>query len=264
MMSADYKIWSTTLLSLIATTLLLFYFSDDWRSWHPATCMPDDCFCEEIRPGAIAQPANAWSSLSFVLVGMSVLFSATRRRRANFKIKPSNQTIENQGAITLYTTALFVIGIGSAFYHASLTFVGQFFDLMGMYLLITFVILYDLSRLQKLPRPGFTGWFIIFNIVLAYFLVVFPELRRYIFGGLVAAALALEFVARNKKKTAGRILYLNSAIAVFGVASLLWILDITKVVCEPSSWLQGHAAWHMLGAVAAGLLYRYYFSSRLD
>ena len=30
--------------------------------------------------------------------------------------------------------------------------------------------------------------------------------------------------------------------------------------CDPTSWLQGHAAWHLLCAVAAYLLFRLYCS----
>ncbi len=219
--------------------------------------MPDDCFCEEIRPGAIAQPANTWSSLSFVLVGLSVLVSAPRRRFANFNTTRSNLTLKNRAATQLYAGSLFIIGLGSAFYHASLSFVGQFFDVLGMYLLITFVLLLNFSRLNKLPRPGFAGWFIILNAVLAYFLIVFPELRRYIFAGLVIAALSWEFLACSKKPAAQNY-YLRLAVASFGLGFLIWILDITKILCEPTSWLQGHALWHLLGALAAGLLFLHY------
>lgn len=253
----NYKISANTLLFLVAAAVSLFYLSADWRSWRPATCLPDDCFCEEIRPGAIAQPANTWSSLSFVLVGLSVLFSAPRRRFANFNTTRSNLAIENRAAAQLYAAALFVIGLGSAFYHASLSFVGQFFDVLGMYLLITFVILLNFSRLNKLPRPGFAAWFIILNAVLAYFLIVFPEVRRHIFGGLVIATLSLEFLARPKKIPAQNH-YLLLAVAAFGLGFLVWILDITKILCAPTSWLQGHALWHVMGAVAAGLLFLHY------
>lgn len=47
-----------------------------------------------------------------------------------------------------------------------------------------------------------------------------------------------------------------------GVAFVIWILDFTRFVCAPESWVQGHAAWHILGAVAAWYLFRYYSISR--
>ena len=33
--------------------------------------------------------------------------------------------------------------------------------------------------------------------------------------------------------------------------------------CDPTSWLQGHAAWHLLCALAAYLLFRLYASERV-
>src|SRR5512146_1138042 len=46
-----------------------------WTGWAPATCLgTGGCFCEAIHPGALAQPANSWSSLAFCLPGLFVLF----------------------------------------------------------------------------------------------------------------------------------------------------------------------------------------------
>ena len=42
----------------------------------------------------------------------------------------------------LYGYALVAVGLGSYFYHASLTFAGQVCDMSGMYFLITFALLY--------------------------------------------------------------------------------------------------------------------------
>jgi hypothetical protein len=41
-----------------------------------------------------------------------------------------------------------LIGLGSWFYHASLAFVGQGFDVAGMYLLGTFMVLYGYYLLR--------------------------------------------------------------------------------------------------------------------
>jgi len=34
--------------------------------------MPDGCFCEAMRQGAIAQPANFWSSFAFVAAAILI------------------------------------------------------------------------------------------------------------------------------------------------------------------------------------------------
>ena len=43
------------------------------------------------------------------------------------------QGTDSRGLTTPFVVALLVIGAGSAFYHASLSFAGQFVDVLGMY-----------------------------------------------------------------------------------------------------------------------------------
>ncbi len=47
-----------------------------------------------------------------------------------------------------------------------------------------------------------------------------------------------------------------------GLAFVIWNLA-QGPWCDPTSWLQGHAAWHLLCAVAAYLLFRLYASERV-
>jgi len=61
-----------------------------------------------------------------------------------------------------------------------------------------------------------------------------------------------------------RIEWFYAGFALFATAFLIWGLDISKTICNPHSPLQGHAVWHLLGAVAAGFLYLYYASERHD
>ena len=58
---------------------------------------------------------------------------------------------------------------------------------------------------------------------------------------------------------------MNEAFLVAAIASLVmacsaWILDVSRVVCAPDSWLQGHAMWHVLMAAVIGWMYLYYRS----
>jgi hypothetical protein len=88
----------------------------------------------------------------------------------------------------------------------------------------------------------------------------FPDMRRYVFALLVLAVLGIEATYRMKSQGTIESRWLWRAAGVLGLAFLIWVLDITKVVCSPASTLQGHALWHMLGALAAWCLYRYYES----
>jgi len=45
-------------------------------------------------------------------------------------------------------------------------------------------------------------------------------------------------------------------IGTFVIAYVIWLVSGTgKPLCRPDSWFQGHAAWQILGALAAGFLY---------
>jgi hypothetical protein len=52
------------------------------------------------------------------------------------------------------------------------------------------------------------------------------------------------------------------ALAAMLVAFTIWLLS-NAGWCDPASFLQGHAAWHLLCAVAAYFLFRFYESERL-
>lgn len=258
-MSKPIKFFSApflVFLSIICAAAALSSDDYSWRSWKPASCMPANCFCEAIHPGAIAQPANTWSSFGFVLIGLLVI----RQSGEDVRRRSLNSMAGRRAFPLLYGITLIMIGLGSAFYHASLTFAGQFFDVMGMYLLASFILLYNISRVSLLSGQQFVLAYLTLNSILAYVLLQHPALRRYIFGMIVLAALVPECRVRAQKQPQINGAFLHAAWWTLVAAFVIWILDITKILCNPNSWMQGHALWHLLGAIAAGWLYLYYRS----
>ncbi len=55
--------------------------------------------------------------------------------------------------------------------------------------------------------------------------------------------------------------YGAAALTSMLVAFTIWNLS-QRGWCDPDSLVQGHAVWHLLGAVAAYLLFRLYASER--
>jgi len=181
---------------IIVIVAALSSINYSWSAWKPASCMPANCFCETIHPGAIAQPANAWSSFGFVLVGLLVIRQSgedVRRRRSNLMTSQRAYPL-------LFGMTLIMIGLGSAFYHASLTFAGQFFDVMGMYLAAVFILLYNFSRVSALSARRFVLIYVLLNLILAFILLEWPALRRYIFAALVLFSLWPEYRVRAQKQ----------------------------------------------------------------
>jgi len=148
----------------------------------------------------------------------------------------------------IYAFALAVVGLGSAWFHATLTFNAQFADVLGMYLVATFALFYSIGRLRPLSPAALFSGYVATNAVLATLLYWAPVARRWIFALLLVAVIALATATK----------YLWIAVGIMGVAFVIWILDFTHVLCRPDSWIQGHAIWHILGAVAAWYLFLHF------
>jgi hypothetical protein len=247
-------------LALIVAVLVLSSFDVAWTDWRPATCMPAACFCENLRPGTIRQPINTWSNFSFVLVGLLILALADQDFKRDRAGSPPNLIRSNRSYPRIYGLAVIAIGFGSLFYHASLTFVGQWFDVASMYLLGTFMVLYNLSRLRLIGWRAFVGLYLLFNIVLDLSLILWPELRRYLFFGLIIVALIVEAIVFWKRRPRIKAAWMIAALLSMSFAWIIWTLDLNGVLCAPQGLLQGHAVWHGLTALAAGWLYLYYRS----
>ena len=156
--------------------------------------------------------------------------------------------------------ACIFIGVGSAFYHASLTFIGQFFDVFGMFLLAALTLVYAWERIWNLRLTTTLSLYLALNLLLSWLQITIPDTRRYAFAVVLMLALAFEYYFRLKKKPQIEVRWLWIGTGLLGGAYIIWILDNTRVVCFENSLFQGHAIWHILGAVAVLFLHRYYVS----
>lgn len=220
-----------------------------WETWKPATCWPDSCFCEGLRDGLIRQPANTWSSLAFCVGGVVMAMELLRRR-------------ESRGLGTTeagcFALASVLVGLGSAFYHASLTFIGQWIDVQGMYLLVLAALAVNVDALRPGEPRRFLAIYLGVNVTLGVLLVVVPVLRRYAFAGAILAVILTEALLRKRGLRDWKLAPLGAAAGLMALAFSIWILDTTHVLCAPESLLQGHAVWHVLGAISTFFLWRYF------
>jgi hypothetical protein len=234
-----------------------------WELMKPATCMPDGCFCEPVVHGIIRQPVNTWSNLAFILAGTLTMIVAMGDL-ANPSTKRDHTNLMRSKWIYpgMYAYAAALIGLGSMLYHASMIFYAQVADILGMYLLSTFMVLYNLSRAFKLKGWGFFGSFVGINIALGIISTAWPLSRRPIFIGLLVLILLSESLARKMAPAHLSMKMLLAASAGLAVACLSWLLDTSGVFCSPDSWLQLHSLWHIGMAGAIWFLYLYYRSER--
>jgi dihydroceramidase len=240
---------AAALLSAITVAVFLSMPPTVWEGWRPATCLTTGCFCEAANPESpIRQLANTISSLGFVFSGALMFLPLSKASRLSF------------GCSALMGTASIIVGIGSAFYHASLTFSGQFFDVFGMFLLAVFMLTYACERIWTLRLTTSLSLFLTINIFFGWLQFAVPDTRRYVFAIALIVALFLEAYYRRNVKPQITVRWLRLGIGLMAVAYIIWILDNTRIICFEESLLQGHALWHLLGALSVFFLHRYYVS----
>jgi hypothetical protein len=251
-------LWLAAAAAILWTVLQVWQWRGvEWTGSRPATCMPNDCFCERVRPQGLAQPVNTWSCVAFVWV--AILMGADSRW---LRLQPTANALGEQPANAIvFSLALGITGLGSALYHASLTFVGQFMDVLGMYFIATFLIIYQIGRRRRLSAKTVIGVFLIANASLATMLWYAAQARRYVFAVLILAVIGLE-LGKPSRPTATNPLLFVAAVVVLALGFAVWVLDITRSVCAPESMVQGHAIWHLAGAFASGLIYLYFRTER--
>eukprot|EP01104_Vermistella_antarctica_P019026 TRINITY_DN7267_c0_g1_i1.p1 TRINITY_DN7267_c0_g1~~TRINITY_DN7267_c0_g1_i1.p1 ORF type:complete len:328 (+),score=48.21 TRINITY_DN7267_c0_g1_i1:122-1105(+) len=252
-----------------------------WKSWAPATCAPNNCFCEKARNDTLVkQPANSFTNVVPFLVGVVILtvlplaghaglFTNTRfsmGRTSNTKSSSLGAppcTPEFAVLTGLFGAASIVEGVGSFFYHQSLTLVGQWFDNFGMYLCLTALILYQFQRLNffswNLLFPIFVAVMTVFGVLLWFV----PGTRRIDFALLIVSMILVVVVRWHYQAPIISYRWFFAALITFLVAFVAWELDLNLIWCNPTSLIQGHAVWHILTAVSMGLIYLFLWSEQV-
>ena len=232
-----------------------------WELMKPATCMPDHCFCEPVVHGLIRQPVNTWSNLAFILVGTLTMIVAVGDLSNPANKRDHTNLMRSRWIYPgMYAYAAALIGLGSMAYHASMAFTAQVADILGMYLLSTFMVLYNLSRAFKLKGWAFFGAFVGINLALGVISTAWPVSRRPIFVGLLVLILLSELLAWKKAPACMNMKALLAASTSLVIACSAWLLDTNGIFCSPDSWLQLHSLWHIGMAAAIWFLYLYYRS----
>lgn len=217
-----------------------------------------DGFCEAARSGLIRQPANSLSNLGFVVAGIAVGWRA--RLPAGRLARP--------GLATTYAVVVVLLGPGSMAMHATQTELGGRLDQLSMYLISSFALAYALMRATGRGTGFFLGLFATLLVVCEAVeqvhvgLPVVDNTGNLVFAVGLVSTIGIEVGLRRRGARLLDVRWVIGALGAIVVAFVIWNLSKDgRPFCDPHSLLQGHAAWHLLCALSAWCLYRYWSSA---
>jgi hypothetical protein len=208
-------------------------------------------FCEAAA-GRVRQPVNTLSNLGFVVAGLVIARDAWRLPVVG----------------TAYACLVVLLGPASMAMHATESSLGGHLDLLSMYLVASFAVSYAATRVWR-RGPGFMA-LVFTTAVLGCLLVeaaggevpVVMHAGNLAFGVLLLTALVLERRLLRRGETTLDRRWILAALGSLAVAFAVWnTAKDGSPWCWPGSVYQGHGIWHLLCAVSAYCLFRFYGSS---
>jgi hypothetical protein len=219
--------------------------------WHEMAAeygAPDIKYCEETICSFISEPANTWSNLSFIIIG---LYIAIRYRKAVLDMSP---------ALKVYGVNMVSVGIGSLLYHLSNNFLTQFLDFLGMYAFAGLLMFYHFEQL-KLHKSHH----LIRNFIFSFipFSILFFGLRYFHlpvqFSVILIALISLGTKVILVHKYRPNLKLFFYTLIPFTLAITAQLLDINRFMCNPQNHIfQFHGLWHIFNSIGMGMLFFYY------
>ena len=217
--------------------------------WSPSTSSIDWCERNYVVTRYIAEFWNCLSSFSMCLLG-GILFVRGLRNKVEHRF--------------LFSSLGFVlVGLGSAYFHGTLTHLGQMADELPMVysMIVWWFILFKMNEFQKINNEIFAiDMSVLFGIFYAFlwtyvhslqtFVLIFQaHMSLMVLGGVIK----LIFLYRQSHHHVHRLKYfLMVYVTLLVVAFVSWIVD--QQLCEELNERspfnpQLHAWWHVFGAV---------------
>jgi hypothetical protein len=203
---------------------------------------PNVNWCEPTRCSIVNEPANTWSNLGFILFGFLLI-----KKLNEFKEK----TLAHFGWAVIW------MGILSLTYHASNNYLMQFLDFVGMYLMTSFVIAFNIQRVMgKDPRKLYSVYWFLVAVNCSMFMVfdiTDIPVQKTVMGNVIPLVI-LDLIAAKKEGSFKLYKFFGLGIVFLVVAQVFSQLDLKRVWCEPDNiFLHGHAIWHVLASI--GMLF---------
>ena len=218
-------------------------------------------YCEFSNMDAFfRQSMNSYSNLAYFFLGMILILTGISDHRGKNK---KNVITQFPALSVLFGSCLVYLCFGSTFFHASLTWPGQRFDMNGTYSITIILVLLSLYRLlhqaereDQLKKITVISFF----VLLLFFVYLHRVIKStFLLPGMMLAVTALTIANYIQNKNF-QLPFAITALVCLVVAFIFRQLDAAKIACDPDSLWQGHAAWHVLTGLSSFLLYLFYRS----
>ena len=239
--SLDSSVWEGMVVSQSALTVEYCEFNHPERFFH--------------------QPVNTYSNLIYFFYGM-VVFQLGWKDWKAFTNREAN-TVRKFPYLSLLLAANFIyLSIGSAFFHSSLTWMGQRMDMNATYGLTLSLIGIGLvqvsvkKELSSRMQLGIVGGLL---LLIAFFLPLALQISSSILLPSLFLILLVLAIINYFQYPTQRIPVLGGlSFILLALAIQIRTLDVAKVNCDPMSIWQGHALWHLLTATSSLCMYFYF------
>ncbi len=244
--------------------IALDYFLDA-RIWEGMTISRSAItveYCEFNHPDRLFhQPINTYSNLVYFFLGMVVfqmgLFDLKHKQDQSL-----NSVIEFPHLSILTGICFMYLSIGSAFFHASLTWPGQRVDMNGTYGLTLSLLAIGLNAVFLKNNLSKRNQALIFTfsllLILSFYQIALLVSSSILLPLLILGNLVLSIIHYFQKP---KNKYISLAILSFILiifALKIRTLDVQKVDCDPLSIWQGHALWHLLTGFSSFCTYAFF------
>ena len=197
---------------------------------------PNVNWCEPTVCSYINEPANTWSNLPLLLVGIWL-----------WKKAKSSQ-------LYVFGMCVFFMGFFSFIYHATNNYLSQYVDFLGMFAVTSFALAWNSKRFNWGAKVGFAAWFAGYFAVHAVIFTLFDITNlpvQEIIALSVISFVVLDIWAGKRDGRLKKYKYFWWGFATLIVAQTFAIIDIQRIYCEPENiFLHGHVMWHLLSALS--------------
>ena len=252
----------TGLLLGIALSLDFLFDSSVWTGMKVSQSAITVEYCEFNHPERLFhQPINTYSNLIYFFYGLLVLQLALKDIKL-VEVQGVN-SVRNAPFLSILLAANFIyLSFGSAFFHSSLTWIGQRVDMNATYGLTLSLICIGMVQVvakKELSKQSQIATVLGMLLLIAGFLPLALQISSAILLPALFLALLLLGIGNYVQYRSLRSpLLLILSFVLLAVAIQVRTMDVAKINCDPLSIWQGHALWHFLTATSSLCMYFYF------